>query len=86
MWTHIILTVITSLFMLTLPYLATYSYGGVGGPRTYYDYEEFNRFKIFGNLTNIALAIFAFMLVGQLTYFINLFVGLYKRAGRQNNR
>jgi len=72
--------------MLALPYLATYSYGGTGGRRTYYDYGEFNRFKVFGNLTNIAAAIFIFLLLGQLIYFINLFVGLYKHMGRQNNR
>jgi hypothetical protein len=72
--------------MLALPYLSTYSYGGIGSPRTYYDYGEFNKFKIFGNLTNIALAIFVVMLLGQLTYFVNLFVGLYKRMGSENNR
>ena len=86
MWIHIILTVLTSLFMLILPYLATYSYGGTGGPRRYYDYGEFNGYKVFGNMTNIAFAVLAILLLGQLTYFVNLFVGLYKRVGRQNNR
>jgi heme/copper-type cytochrome/quinol oxidase subunit 1 len=87
MWIHIILTVIISLFLMVLPYISTYSYGGVvGSPRRYYDYGELNRFKILGNLTNIAVATFVILLLGQLAYFINLFVGLYKRIGRQNNR
>jgi hypothetical protein len=72
--------------MLTLPYLSTYSYAGVGGPRTYYDYGEFNKFKIFDNLTNTALTVFAILLLGQLAYFLNLFAGIYKGVGRQNNR
>lgn len=87
MWTHIILTIITSLSLLTLPYLTTYSSEGVPGmPRRYYDYGEFNRLKIWSNLTNLAVITFVILLLGQLTYFINLFVGLYKRVDRQNNR
>lgn len=85
-WVHITLTVITSLMILTLPYLATYSYNGVGGPRTYYDNGELNSFKIFGNLSNIALTTFAVLLISQLTYFINLFLGLYKGSDKLNNR
>jgi heme/copper-type cytochrome/quinol oxidase subunit 1 len=86
-WTHIILTVLISLLMLTLPYLATYSYGGVlGSPRRYYDYGELNKFKILGNLTDIVVIVFAILLLGQLTYFANLFIGLFKHLGKQNNR
>jgi len=85
MWIHIILTVLSSLFMLMLPYLSTYSYSGVGGPRVYYDYGEFNKFKMFGNLTNMIIRVFAFLLLIQLIYFFNLFVGLYKGVGRQKN-
>ncbi len=84
-WIHVILTVLSSLFMLMLPYLSTYSYSGTGGPRIYYDYEELNRFKIFGNLTSNSITAFAFLLSAQLIYFANLFVGLYKGVGRQKN-
>ncbi len=87
MWTHIILTVITSIFILILPYLGTYSYGGLGGmPRRYYDYGEFNIFKIFSNWTNIVVSAFFVLITGQLIYFINLFTGLYKHAAGHNNR
>ncbi len=85
MWIHIILTVTTSLFMLMIPYLSTYTYGGAGGPRRYYEYGEFNKFKIFGNMTNIVVTIFALLLLVQMTFFVNLLVGLYKGVGRQNN-
>ena len=80
------MTILISLLMLTLPYLTTYSYGGVlGSPRRYYDYGELNKFKIFGNLTDVVVIVFAILLLGQLTYFVNLFIGLFKRLGKQNN-
>ena len=71
--------------MLLLPYISTFSYGGVGGPRKYYDYGALNRFKILGNMTDIAVGVFALLLLGQLIYFANLFVGLYKGVDRKNN-
>ena len=87
MWIHIILSVVISLFILTLPYLSTYSYGEVAGsPRRYYDYGELNNFKIFGNFTNMIVLAFLILVLGQLIYFINLIVGIYKRVDRLNNR
>lgn len=86
MWLHITLTVLTSFIILTLPYLSRYANNVVAGPRRYYDNAELNSFKIFGNLTNITLATFAVLLISQLTYFINLFLGLYKGADKLNNR
>ena len=86
MWIHIILTLLLSLFLMTLPYISTYSDGGlIGSPRRYYDYGEWNRFKILSNPTNTAVITFAILLLSQLVYFINLIVGLIKRVGRQNN-
>jgi heme/copper-type cytochrome/quinol oxidase subunit 1 len=87
MWTNILLTVALSLFLMMLPYISTYSdVGIVGSPRRYYDYGEFNRFKILDNLTRIAVITFAILLLSQLAYFINLILGLLKRVSRENKR
>jgi heme/copper-type cytochrome/quinol oxidase subunit 1 len=86
-WTHIILTIAGCIFILTLPYLLTNSYEGLAGiPRRYYDIDQSKTYQFFGKLTTTAV-IFAFILViGQLTYLVNLVMGLTKRVGRQNNR
>jgi hypothetical protein len=55
-------------------------------PRRYYDYGGLNRYKIFENLNEIAVPAFTVLILGQLTYFINLVLGLYNRLGGQNNR
>ena len=81
-WIHVVSTVVASLLLLVLPYITTYSSGGVGASRRYFDYGVLNNFKVLGNLTGIAVTVFAFLLLAQLVYFINLFVGLYKKVGR----
>ncbi len=87
LWLHIILTIITSLFMLIVPYISTYAYGGkAGSPRQYNEYGELNQFKMFSNITNILVTILVFFILVQLAYFINLFVGMYKGVAMQNNK
>ncbi|HVK96613.1 MAG TPA: hypothetical protein VM368_02295 [Flavisolibacter sp.] len=86
-WTHIILTIATSLFIFALPFILTNSYQGLAGkPRRYYDYGQFNSFNIFGEFAPIVITVFFIAAVGHLIYFVNLFVGLYQRVSGQNNR
>jgi cytochrome c oxidase subunit I len=86
MWTHIILTIVTSFLIFILPYLTTYAYGGVAGiPRRYYDYEELDKFKMLSNFTNITATTFILFLLSQLTYCTNLFIGLYKPVARKKH-
>jgi cytochrome c oxidase subunit 1 len=79
-WTHIVFTILCTIFIVTIPFLSTYSYAGGGAPRRYYDYGSFTSYKIFGNMTRIIIIAFIILIFGQLTYFINLIVGLYKKV------
>ena len=86
MWLHIILTVVTSLTLLTLPYLATLDLNAVEDPQRYDDNNAINSFKFLGNFNKIAVETFTFLLVSQVIYFINLFLGLYKGSYKLNNQ
>jgi predicted neutral ceramidase superfamily lipid hydrolase len=86
-WTHVVLTIIISLVMVTSPYLSGYSYSGVpGAPRRYYDHGELNRLHVFHNLSDIVVLAALILIGGQLLYFVNLFTGIFIRRVRQNNR
>jgi heme/copper-type cytochrome/quinol oxidase subunit 1 len=86
-WAHIIFTMIGCFLMLTLPYFTTNVYAGLAGvPRRYYDIGLSKTFIIFGQLTKSGAFLLFISLIGQLTYLCNLFIGLYRRTSRQNNR
>jgi len=79
-WTHIILTITCSVFIHVIPYLSAYSSAGLAGaPRRYYDNGIFNKYKVFSNMNTIILLTFLILVLGQLIYFINLIIGIYKR-------
>jgi cytochrome c oxidase subunit 1 len=86
-WTHVTLTTIACIFILTLPYFVTNSFEGIAGmPRRYYDIGQSKTYQIFGQLTKTTVVIIFVLLIGQLTYLLNFFIGLYKHFIRQNNR
>ena len=86
-WTHIILTIATCVFILTLPFLLTNSYEGLAGmPRRYYDIGQSKTYQFFGKLTKTVIVTAFILALGQLTYLLNLFLGVSKRVGGQNNR
>jgi cytochrome c oxidase subunit I len=82
-WTHIILTIIGCVFILTIPLFVTNSYEGLAGmPRRYFDIGQSKSYKIYGNLTKHAVIFVFFLAVGQLTFLLNFFIGLYKFQDR----
>jgi heme/copper-type cytochrome/quinol oxidase subunit 1 len=86
-WTHIISTIVGSVFILAFPFLLTNSHEGLAGiPSRYYDIGQSKTYQFFGNLTKTTVVIAFILTAGQLTYLINFVVGLYKRPGAQNNR
>jgi len=86
-WTHIFLTIAGCVFILTFPNLLTNSYEGLAGmPRRYYDIGQSKTYQFFGELTKTGVAIALILALGQITYWLNLFIGLSKHQGRQNNR
>ena len=85
-WTHIILTIATSLFIFALPFILTNSYYGHAGKlRHYYDYGRFSRFIVFGDFAFIVITVFLVAAVGLLIYFVILLLGMHKRTSGQNN-
>jgi heme/copper-type cytochrome/quinol oxidase subunit 1 len=86
-WIHIVLTILSSFFFLTLPYFLTNSYEGLGGmPRRYYDIGQSHTYIFYGNFSKSLLVFACVLASGQLFYFGNLFIGLYQRSKYQNNR
>ena len=86
-WTHILLTIVSCIFILTLPYLLTNSYKGLAGmPRRYNDIGQSKTYQFFGEMTKTAVAIAFVLAVGQLTFLAHFFIGLSRRLHRQNNR
>lgn len=81
-WIHIILTIVCSILILVLPFLLTNIVVGVDIRRHYNDYGGSNRFKVFGNLIRINYITILILLLGQVIYFINLILGIAKKAAR----
>ncbi|HSQ44563.1 MAG TPA: hypothetical protein VLM16_06175 [Ginsengibacter sp.] len=79
-WTHIILTLFSCLIIFIFPFLFKWFNQGLAGfPRHYYDTDQ----KVYEGYVfwTRKLAILGLILtVGQLTYLLNLIVGLTKRA------
>ena len=64
-----------------IPYFYSYSYQGLAGmPRRYYEIDVVSTYEIFGELPEAVAIAFVIFTLGQLTYFINLLIGLYKRT------
>ena len=76
-WTHVIITILTLLlFVLTILLGDNFI---KPTPRKYYDYSNWNSLDNYTAFTKaISITIFV-LLLGQLTFVINFFVGLFKR-------
>ena len=82
---HIIFTVSLSLILMVTPFIFTYS----SPPRSYYDYGDFvNRFKIFNDMSPVISVMLVLLILGQLTFLINLYVGIGNKEGfaKKNNK
>jgi len=78
-WTHIILTVTTSVFLMAISFYSNDYYKGLAGmPRRYYDYNSWDTFILYNNLTKGVLVTFLLMSLGLCAYIINLIIGLFK--------
>ena len=73
-WIHVLISIIASLFVIVLPYVATYIYA------------EPEHYKIFSTLTENILTALVILIIAQLLYFVNLCIGLSKGVEKQNLR
>lgn len=85
-WIHILLTVATAVFIFTLPYYFS-SMKGYGNSMNnqYVDYGNLDKINLLGHPANMLVNAFAFLLLCQTLYFINFFLGFYKRMRRKEN-
>ncbi len=78
-WTQIILTVGTSVFLVAISFYSNNYYQGLAGiPRRYYDFSSWNTLLLHNNLTKGVLMAPILMTLGLLIYIVNLVVGLFK--------
>lgn len=86
-WLHIVLTIVSCILVLAIPNFLRNSYEGLAGmPRRYYDIGQAKTYAFFGNATKAAIYLFLVVAIAQLAFFINFFIGLYKKLNGQNNR
>ena len=84
---HIIFTILISLFISVSPLVSTNSYQALAGiPRRYLDNGQWNELKVFRMLTKLGVIVLLILTFGQLTYLLNLTVGLYQYFRSKNNR
>lgn len=85
MWTHIIITIGTCVFWLTFSFfLKRENVAGI--PGRYYDTAQSGTYSFYESVTQgIVIAALIFTL-GQLLYFANFFIGLYRRMRPPTHR
>ena len=82
---HVILTCISLLLLFIIPFVFKYSSSpGGGAPRNYYDFNELNRFKMFGNMSGTITTTLTVFALAQLLNLINLIGGLIKNTIPEN--
>lgn len=85
-WIHVIATIVTSIFILSIPFLLKDPYRELAGmPRRYYDVGESNAYQFAGELSRTALVCAYILAAGQLTYLLNLIWGLFKHFASQKS-
>lgn len=84
-WVHIVATALCSAIVPVIPYLSMYPDGGLAGmPRRYYDHASFTVYKVINNMSEAFIIAFLLLLLVQLTYVINLFIGIYRRLFKKH--
>ena len=76
-WTHIIWTIVMSVLVMAGIYLASYPEMVVDLRSGFDANRERDTFRIVSSLTKTAIISFFILAVGQLTFLVNILVGLY---------
>ena len=86
-WVHIIISITLASFFAISPYILTNSNPTLAGmPRRYLDFEESNMVSFFRRMNRTEIYIFSILIGGQLLYFLNLCIGLFRKPISKNNR
>ena len=80
-WLHIFLSVAKAVFVFALPYFYTSS-TGTGAGSNYVDYANFSEISLIGSSNNMIVNAISCLIIFQLLYFINFFIGFFLRVKR----
>ncbi len=79
MWTHILLTIITLILLVSISFCSNSYYSELGGmPRRYYDYSAWNNFSLYDNLTKVVFITVILLILAQLIYILNFILGIFR--------
>lgn len=82
-WIHVIFAIVLPCFIFAFPYLIHTNLFTGDRPRRYYDFNEFNYYPFRSALPSYLFRIFFLvLLLGQLIYPVNFFLGLFKQSNR----
>lgn len=85
-WIHVIVTIVTCIFILSIPFLLIDPYGELAGmPRRYYDVGQSNGYQFEGELSRTVLVCAYILAGGQIIYWLNLIWGLFKHFASQKS-
>jgi cytochrome c oxidase subunit I len=85
-WIHVIFSLFCFAIIFISPYLSTFSGSGLAGmPRRYFDYSELSLGHLFNYFSPFVKVALVSLLLGQLVYLSNLFVGLSKIPQESHN-
>jgi len=82
-WTHVIFAIVLPYFIFVFPYLIQTNQLTAVYPRRYFDFSEWSHSPFRPELPSSFFRIFfLLLLLGQLTYPVNFFLGLFKQSNR----
>ena len=80
-WLHIFLSVAKAVFIFAVPYFYT-SPTDTGAGSNYIDYANFSDISLIGSSNNMIVNAISCLIIFQLLYFINFFIGFFLRVKR----
>jgi heme/copper-type cytochrome/quinol oxidase subunit 1 len=84
-WIHILLTILSCLFLITMFYWMNDHYEGLAAmPRRYLASGITEQYDYLNNQAKATWLSMLILMFSQITYVVNLSVGLYQRAVRRN--
>lgn len=79
-WIHVVCVIVLPYFIYAFPYLIHTNLLTGDRPRRYYDFKEWNYYPFQSQATSLLFrCFFLFLLMGQLTYLVNLIMGLFRK-------
>ncbi len=86
-WLNVVILVATSVFLVVISFYSNSYYNGLAGmPRRYYDYNSWDTFILYNNMTKGVLVTILLLILGQIIFIVNIVIGLFKKYTGHNSR